>query len=230
MGCETNRKSRGVATRRKLSNLVSEIMRDPSVPPEEWGSSHCRMTIAADKQLPVFESREWVPKVCKDEGVVADDIDGLGSLWVLRNAPFSVRITNYAWSNDSIGRFILGYYKCNSIALMWPSARVLELGYAGHDTMEFFDTIASSDFDHWAEDNIKHCPLGEGGAIWVPYGYSVALVTFPPDGTTEVLDDDAGACSWALTMNLISPKLLKAVDTADIALIMRTDPPRSMIG
>ena len=53
----------------------------------------CKIT--ETRKLPMYSGRNWMPEGAKSAGLVGDDLQGLGSIFLCRNEPYSMRTGYY---------------------------------------------------------------------------------------------------------------------------------------
>ena len=66
----------------------------------------CKIT--ETRKLPAYSGRNWVPEGAKSAGLVGDDLQGLGSLFLCRDEPYSLRTGYYDVFAEGIGKFFVG--------------------------------------------------------------------------------------------------------------------------
>jgi len=183
---------------------------------EDWSVFQLRFSLGGGRSLPKYEAREWVPEALRGEGYIGEDLDGMGSLWLHWDTANSVRVGTHLFPYDGLGRFLVGIKGCNVVVLTWPSASLLELGQSSLDAVQFWEQLAQSEFDAFFK-RVKHCPLLEGGAVWIPYGWSCMAAALPTKSDGALIK----TVSCYLTMVHLNKKLFKHVDEASRTLITR---------
>lgn len=220
LGGLTDKKSRLNLSMKKLDGLIKGLQKKAltdGLSSESWSTCSMRFSLAGGRSLSYFESREWVPEALRSEGFIGDDLDGLGSLWLHRNIANSVRVGTHEFVYDALGRFFVGLEDCNVIVFAWPSATMLELGQSSYETVEFWENLPEVEFVELFK-NVKHCSLLEGGAVWVPYGWSCMAASLPVQSESGTLNNTV---SWYLTMVHFNKKLFQQVDATARTLISR---------
>ena len=219
LGGNDDKNSRLNRTKKSLTNIVRSLQKSSianGTGPEQWASLAIRFGLSGGRTLNGYEGRDWVPAALKGEGYIGDDLDGLGSLWLHRLSANAARVGSADHPYDGLGRFLVGMANCNVVVLMWPTGKLLELGQSSVDAMEFWENLPVSEFEAFFKC-VKHCPLMEGGAIWVPFGWSLM---------TCGLSVSSGAAldmseNYYFTMVHCNKKLFQNVDAASRKLIAR---------
>ena len=215
------KKGRLCVAKKNLDGLCKSLMRDAfhdGSGQDQWALTASRFCLAKGRTLPYFESRAWFPDSLQKDGVFPEDLDGLGSLWIHRGCGSSVRYGNNGFSFDSMGRFLFGLQDSLCVVVMWPSKSLLELGVKGHESLEFLDNRSEDEFKGWSENNVKHCPLEYGSAVWCPYGWSVFVATLPELSLNNHTPTNV---SHYLTTVIFNKKLWGLVDKDARSLIER---------
>jgi len=217
--------SRGASSWNICANAVNTWRAAGSVSLENMALPTNRIKSDSKKGiLEKFEKRDWVPLCLSKEGIVAEEVNELGSIWYHLQEPTSIRRTHSKMIFDGMGRFILGMEQCDVCVMCWPMQSVFDLGSSTFDSHEFFEKMPEKDFIQWAEANITHCRVTRGGACWVPYGFACNVVAvfiagevvaqsqvthLHYSGLTE--EDDTAKCLWSnyISFPLINRKLFE---------------------
>ena len=137
----------------------------------------CKIT--ETRKLPAYSGRNWVPEGAKSAGLVGDDLQGLGSIFLCRDEPYSLRTGYYDVFAEGIGKFFVGLPNCNCLLFSWPMSSVTDLGIASWTFAEFVETMKKKEFLQFFEAHVQHHHLNDESVIWVPYGRAVAIVSLP---------------------------------------------------
>ena len=165
-----------------------------------------RMT--ENRKLPVYESRKWLPDSAKRAGLVGDDLQGLGQIWLCRDEPYSLRSGFNNLVADGIGKFFVGLSGCNCLLLSWPMSCVTELGIASWTFSRFVETMKKKEFFQFFQVHVEHHHLNDESVIWVPYGRAVAIVSLPTfSGADSVAKVEKVPVNFYMYHNFLSTTL-----------------------
>ena len=120
-----------------------------------------------------------MPEGAKSSGLVGDDLQGLGSIFLCRDEPYSLRTGYHNVFAEGIGKFFVGLNKCNCLLLSWPMSSVTNLGIASWTFAKSIETLKKKEFLQFFEAHVQHHHLNDESVIWVPYGRAVAIVSLP---------------------------------------------------
>ena len=167
----------------------------------------CRIT--EKKKLPVYSGRNWIPERAKSAGLVGDDLEGLGSIFLCRDEAYSMRTGYQHIFADGFGKFFVGLTdQCNCLLLSWPISSVTDLGIASWTFSQFVETMKGKEFLQFFEANVEHHHLNNESVIWVPYGRAVAIVSLPTfAGPNAVAKSEKVPPNYYMYHNLVSTLL-----------------------
>jgi hypothetical protein len=167
----------------------------------------CRIT--EKKKLPVYSGRNWIPERAKSAGLVGDDLEGLGSIFLCRDEAYSMRTGYQHIFADGFGKFFVGLTdQCNCLLLSWPISSVTDLGIASWTFSQFVETMKGKEFLQFFEANVEHHHLNNESVIWVPYGRAVAIVSLPTfSGPNAVAKSEKVPPNYYMYHNLVSTLL-----------------------
>jgi hypothetical protein len=137
----------------------------------------CKIT--ETRKLPKYSGRNWMPEAAKSAGLVGDDLQGLGSIFLCRDEPYALRSGYHDVFAEGIGKFFVGLIDCNCLLFSWPMSSVTELGISSWTFVEFVEKMKKKEFLHFFEAHVQHHHLNDKSVIWVPYGRAVAIVSLP---------------------------------------------------
>ena len=167
----------------------------------------CRITAA--RKLPKYSGRNWMPEAAKSAGLVGDDLQGLGSIFLCRDEAYSMRTGYQHIFADGFGKFFVGLTdQCNCLLLSWPISSVTDLGIASWTFSQFVETMKRKEFLQFFEANVEHHHLNNESVIWVPYGRAVAIVSLPTfSGPNAVAKSEKVPPNYYMYHNLVSTLL-----------------------
>ena len=148
---------------------------------------------------------QWIismPKALKDIGAVADDLEYLGCLCLLRTTENCIRSSSIGWSFDGLGRFILGLPGCYHLCVMFPTKAILELGCAGLRSLEFIEMLSAAEFQLW-ESSVAHCAIRGKDIVYVPYGWSPLLIGLKSSEGESTPNHSNMALTWSLVSKIL---------------------------
>lgn len=213
-----DKKGRWGITMKKLNARIRSLQKESlekNTGPDEWAMTSMRFSLKGGRSLSTFEGREWIPKGLEKHP--ADDMDGLGSMWVHRNVANSVRCANEGFVFDSLGRWLFGLKDCNVVVFTWPTVTMLEIGTTSMDVLALWENLSDAEFDEHFK-TVKHCCLTESGTVWIPYGWSCMTAGLP---RTTVAGSQYAVNSLYLTCVHLNRKLYHAVARSTRELIER---------
>ena len=167
----------------------------------------CKIT--ETRKLPVYSGRDWMPEGAKSAGLVGDDLEGLGSIFLCRDEAYSMRTGYQHIFADGFGKFFVGLTdQCNCLLLSWPISSVTDLGIASWTFSQFVETMKGKEFLQFFEANVEHHHLNNESVIWVPYGRAVAIVSLPTfSGPNAVAKSEKVPPNYYMYHNLVSTLL-----------------------
>ena len=80
--------------------------------------------ITAARKLPKYSGRNWMPEAAKSAGLVGDDLQGLGSIFLCRDEPYALRAGYHDVFAEGIGKFFVGLIDCNCCWFFLGQCRV----------------------------------------------------------------------------------------------------------
>jgi hypothetical protein len=215
---------KGRLTRNKLSmkesqqHMICDEQRN-QYDAQDWNVMERRFDLSGNKPIASYADRSWVPPGLKNN--VNEDLNCLGSLWIHRMSANSSRFGNDGFVFDSIGRFILGLDDCQIVVMTWPADKVLELGGQSWLIPDYLELLKGKDQLDDFLTHVKHFPLKQYGACWIPYGWSCCVAAMPTDMKYD--DDKANVnhngISHYLTMSYVNKGLWDKVSEQSRDLI-----------
>ena len=181
----------------------------------DWGVMERRFVLSGKTPIPHFQDRSWVPKNLSAN--INEDMDCLGSLWLHRMAASTSRAGNQGFIFDSIGRFLFGLDDCQCVVMTWPADKTLLLGAQSWMLYEYLELIKSKDkLDEFLSE-VKHFPLKENSAVWIPYGWSCCVAAMP---TEDPGNANHNGVSFYLTATYMNKDLWNKVPESTRRLII----------
>jgi hypothetical protein len=175
-----------------------------------------RIQIDASVRLPLFEARKWLPPTFTAAGYMPDQQNELGAPCIFRQIPGTVRHSHFSMAWDGMARFIVGTRQCNFVVFAWPSSELLDLGGTCSNTLRFLDNLTKEHFRKFADKHFWTCPVVEGTVVWIPVGWSVAMVALKPIHNAADSNPESNRFSYAYSFPMVNETLYRKMSQVNI--------------
>ena len=198
-------------------------------PVSDWGyQSHC-FTPSTSSPMHCFERRTWVPQIMNSMGYVPDDLQNLGSPWLMAQWPGTQRTGNTDWVFEGLAKLLFNISPHPLVALCFKTTQLLDIGPDTCTFGTFLENMKNTEFAAFS-NRFKHFVLRKDEVAFIPCGYSVTIVApFTANfdskrgsttGNTEQGPDNVW--SFFVSLPFVSHALLKdSLPKSDIELIQR---------
>ena len=138
-------------------------------------NSHSRTRIPCGQ----LESMTWVPDSWKSQEVTPASVRGYGAPWCMVSRAGACRF-DFEWYPIGQHAHLL-YQVTGAITVVsWPISSVVDRGCNLNGQAKFlFSELNASHFAKWADQNARYQTVGQGAAVWIPFGWSALILGRP---------------------------------------------------
>ena len=187
-----------------IEAIGSEYMTHSRTKLDEYLECHpteTKVLVRINGQRGTFSDGQWVPKDLRDLHALPENTGTFGSPWLLCHR-------KGAWCHGpweipfwGIGQWVIGVEGAQWL-LMWPTSLVSDLAVDIEQGIHVLAAMKKDTLRTALDTQVKQFLIGEGTAVWVPYGWVHVIA--------QLQDGDFG---YTLTVPYMSTLLCKQMDS-----------------